>query len=104
MASHVSSDDVRHVASLARLGLTPEALTMYVGELNTILEHMEVLSRVDTQGVEPVSGVGAAGAPLRPDDNTPAELARPIADFAPKTEDGFVLVPRLSSHEEPGAA
>jgi aspartyl-tRNA(Asn)/glutamyl-tRNA(Gln) amidotransferase subunit C len=100
----VTPDDVRHVASLARLGLTPATLAKYVVELNTILDHMDVLSRVDTQGVEPVTGVGAAGAPLRPDDAKPVELARPIADFAPKTRDGFFLVPRLSSHEEPGAA
>jgi len=100
----VTRDDVRHVASLARLGLTADALTAYVGELNTILEHMDVLSRVDTEGVEPVGGVGAAGAPLRADENKPIELARPIADFAPKSKDGFFLVPRLSSHEEPGAA
>ena len=100
----VTRDDVRHVASLARLGLTADALTAYVGELNTILEHMDVLSRVDTEGVEPVGGVGAAGAPLRSDENKPIELARPIADFAPRSKDGFFLVPRLSSHEEPGAA
>jgi aspartyl-tRNA(Asn)/glutamyl-tRNA(Gln) amidotransferase subunit C len=100
----VTPDDVRHVALLARLGLTPDALNAYVAELNTILEHMDVLSRVDTEGVEPVAGIGAAGAPLRPDDNKPVELARAIADFAPKTKDGFFLVPRLSSHEEPGAA
>ena len=100
----VTPDDVRHVASLARLGITPDALEMYVAELNTILDHMDVLSRVDTQGIEPVAGVGAAGTPLRPDDNNPVELQRPIDDFAPKTRDGFFLVPRLSSHEEPGAA
>ena len=100
----VTRDDVRHVASLARLGLTADALTAYVGELNTILEHMDVLSRVDTEGVEPVGGVGAAGAPLRSDENKPIELARPIAEFAPKSKDAFFLVPRLSSHEEPGAA
>ena len=100
----VTSDDVRHVASLARLGLTPEALHAYVAELNTILEHMDVLSRVDTDGIEPVAGVGAAGTPLRPDDTRPVELERPISSFAPTTKDGFFLVPRLSSHEEPGAA
>lgn len=100
----VTSDDVRHVASLARLGLTPEALQAYVAELNTILEHMDVLSRVDTDGIEPVAGVGAAGTPLRPDDTRPVELERPISSFAPTTKDGFFLVPRLSSHEEPGAA
>jgi aspartyl-tRNA(Asn)/glutamyl-tRNA(Gln) amidotransferase subunit C len=100
----VTPDDVRHVASLARLGLTADALDAYVSELNTILDHMDVLSRVDTEGVEPVAGVGAAGAPLRSDENKPVELARPIADFAPKTKNGFFIVPRLSSHEEPGAA
>lgn len=100
----VTSDDVRHVALLARLGLTPEALPAYVAELNTILEHMDVLSRVDTDGIEPVAGVGAAGTPLRPDDAKPIELTRPISSFAPSTKDGFFLVPRLSSHEEPGAA
>jgi aspartyl-tRNA(Asn)/glutamyl-tRNA(Gln) amidotransferase subunit C len=100
----VTPDDVRHVASLARLGLTPEALQSYVAELNTILEHMDVLSRVNTQGVEPVAGVGAAGTPLRPDDSRPIDLARPISSFAPSSKDGFFLVPRLSSHEEPGAA
>jgi len=100
----VTPDDVRHVASLARLGLTADALEAYVAELNTILEHMDVLSRVETQGIEPVAGVGAAGTPLRPDDSRPIELRRPIDDFAPKTKDGFFVVPRLSSHEEPGAA
>lgn len=100
----VTPDDVRHVALLARLGLTPDALNAYVAELNTILEHMDVLARVDTQGIEPVAGIGAAGTPLRPDDGKPVELARPISEFAPKTKDGFFLVPRLSSHEEPGAA
>jgi len=100
----VTIDDVRHIAALARLGLNDERAESLVRELNTILQHMDVLSRVDTEGVEPVGGVGAAGAPLRSDENKPIELARPIADFAPKSKDGFFLVPRLSSHEEPGAA
>jgi len=100
----VTPDDVRHVASLARLGLNDEALQAYVAELNTILHHMDVLSRVDTEGVEPVAGIGAVGAPLRPDDSKPVSLERPISEFAPSSKDGFFIVPRLSSHEEPGAA
>jgi aspartyl-tRNA(Asn)/glutamyl-tRNA(Gln) amidotransferase subunit C len=100
----VTPDDVRHVASLARLGIDPQTLQAYVAELNTILEHMDVLSRVDAQGIEPVTGIGAVGTPLRPDDSKPVELQRPISAFAPSTKDGFFIVPRLSSHEEPGAA
>lgn len=100
----VTLDDVRHIAGLARLGLTDERAQSLVAELNTILEHMDVLSKVDTTGIEPGAGVGAAGLPLRPDVGPPIPLAREREAFAPSMRDGFFLVPRLSTHEDPGAA
>src|SRR5512138_1212931 len=100
----VSLDDVRHVAALARLGLSADRANALVAELNTILGHMDVLSKVDTSGIEPVAGVGAAGAPLRPDAGPAVQLARRIEEFAPRTADGFFLVPRLSTHEDPEEA
>jgi|SRR5579884_488570 len=96
----VTLDDVRHIAALARLGIDDERARSLVAELNTILAHMDVLSGVDTGGIEPVSGVGALGAPLRQDEGPPIPLARPIESFAPRTRDGFLLVPRLSTHED----
>jgi len=100
----VSLDDVRHIATLARLGLNDERAQSIVAELNTILQHMDVLSRVDTSGLEEVVGVGAAGLPLRPDAGPPIPLARALDTIAPRTQDGFFLVPRLSTHEDPEAA
>ncbi len=100
----VSLDDVRHIAALARLGLTDVRAQAIVAELNTILEHMDVLSKIDTSGVEEVVGVGAAGLPLRPDVGPPIALARALSAVAPRTQDGFFLVPRLSTHEDPEAA
>lgn len=100
----VTIDDVRHVAALARLGLDDARTAALVEELNTILRHMQVLSAVNTSGVEPVDGVGAAGLPLRHDGGLSVPLARPIRDFAPSARDGFFLVPRLSTHEEPEAS
>ena len=99
----VTLDDVRHIAALARLGLTDERAQSLVAELNTILEHMDVLSKVDTQGLESVAGIGA-GLPLRPDVGPPISLARERETFAPSMRDGFFLVPRLSTHEDPEAA
>ena len=96
----VTLDDVRHVAALARLGLSEERARVIAGELNTILEHMAVLQRVDTERLEAAVGVGAAGAPLRPDEGPAIPLARPPEDFAPSMRDGFFLVPRLSTHED----
>lgn len=100
----VTLDDVRHMASLARLGVDDARARALVAELNGILAHMDVLSSVDTDGVEPVAGIGAPCAPLRADAGPPIPLAHPIADFAPETRDGFILVPRLSTHEDPETA
>ena len=99
----VTIDDVRHIAALARLGLSEERAQSLVAELNTILEHMDVLSKVDTTGIEAIEGIGAAGLPLRPDAGPPIPLARERETFAPSMRDGFFLVPRLSTHEDPEA-
>ena len=96
----VSIDDVRHMAALARLGLTDERAASLVGELNGILAHMDVLAKVDTADVEPVTGIGASGAPLREDIGPSQSLAHPIETFAPRFENGFFLVPRLATHED----
>lgn len=96
----VSLDDVRHIAALARLGIDDQRARSLVAELNTILGHMDVLAGVDTSGIDAVTGVGASGAPLRPDAGPPIPLACPIESFGPRTRDGFLIVPRLSTHED----
>jgi aspartyl-tRNA(Asn)/glutamyl-tRNA(Gln) amidotransferase subunit C len=95
----VTIDDVRHIAELARLGLEHDRARSLVAELNTILGHMEALSKVDTSGVEATVGVGASGTPLRADSGAPPRLARTPDAFAPAMRDGFFVVPRLSTHE-----
>src|SRR3954466_104804 len=95
----VSLDDVRHVAALARLGLTEDRATSLMTELNTILGHMEVLWKVATSKREPVVGVGADTTPLERDSGPAVRLERPLTDFAPAVRDGFILVPRLATHE-----
>ena len=95
----ISIDDVHYIASLARIGLSDERAASVVGELNTILRHMDALSSVDTAGVEEAIGVGARGTPVRGDSGPPIPLAVGLDAFAPSLEDGFLLVPRLTSHE-----
>jgi aspartyl-tRNA(Asn)/glutamyl-tRNA(Gln) amidotransferase subunit C len=95
----VSIEDVRHIASLARLGLTESRASAIVDELNTILAHMDELAKVDTAGVQEAIGVGAEGLPVRKDLGPPFPLVRSLDAFAPSIRDGFFLVPRLSTHE-----
>jgi aspartyl-tRNA(Asn)/glutamyl-tRNA(Gln) amidotransferase subunit C len=94
----VSRDDVKHVASLARLAITDNHVDTLTAELNGILGHMDVLAKVDTK-LEPIVGVGAESAPRAADGGPSVPLVRPIEEFAPRVRDGFFLVPRLATHE-----
>lgn len=98
----VSRDDVRHVAALARLDVPESRLPDLVAQLNGILSHMDALAKVKTTGVMATAGVGDAAMPLRTDIGPPIPLLHPLASFAPQTRDGFLLVPRLATHESTG--
>ena len=95
----ITNEDVRHIAALAKLGLTDEEAARLTGELGAVLAHMDVLSGVDTDGVQEAVGVGARGLPTRGDHGPPIPLERSIDSFAPQLGQGFFLVPRLASHD-----
>jgi aspartyl-tRNA(Asn)/glutamyl-tRNA(Gln) amidotransferase subunit C len=99
----VSEKDVRHVASLARLGLEEARLASLASELNGILEHMEVLRSVDSGREMSDVGETRSGAPMRSDvGDSSIPLAASRESFAPEMRDGFFLVPRLATHEGDG--
>ena len=95
----VSEEDVRHVAGLARLGLDPGRIESLVGELNGILDHMKVLDAVDPSAYVDLGDGRSTALPLRPDHGPPLPLSRPQDQFAPEMRDGFLIVPRLATHE-----
>lgn len=100
----VTNDDVRHIAELARVGVSPERLDDLVRELNGILAHMGVLAQVETPDSESdpsPSGRPPECTPLRSDSSGPIPLLLPLESFAPSTRDGFITVPRLASHDDP---
>lgn len=100
----ISLTDVHHVAALARLRLTDAQAAVISAELTTILAHMDALSAVDATGVEETIGVGARGTPVRGDTGPSLPLARALIAFAPSMREGFLLVPRLASHDSVGEA
>jgi aspartyl-tRNA(Asn)/glutamyl-tRNA(Gln) amidotransferase subunit C len=99
----VSVDDVRHIAQLARLALDDDRVPALVGELNRILEHMDVLQQAAVAGVG-TDAPGRGPAALRPDRVSPIPLQHPRESFAPESRDGFFLVPRLATHADEDTA
>lgn len=96
----VSLDEVKHVAMLARLGLTDERAQALARDMNTILEHMRALEQVETDGVREFTADDAAGMRLRRDEGPAAPLNAPVSSFAPEMREGLFTVPRLATHED----
>lgn len=97
----VTREEVLRIAGLARFRLDNARVELLATELSSILKHIEVLSAVDTTAVQATEGIGAGGTPLRADVSSPSNLSAALETFAPAMKDGFFIVPRLSTHEDP---
>jgi aspartyl-tRNA(Asn)/glutamyl-tRNA(Gln) amidotransferase subunit C len=53
----LTREEVQKIADLARLGLTEAELDKFAGQLTNILEYVDILSEVDTEGVAPTNQV-----------------------------------------------
>jgi aspartyl-tRNA(Asn)/glutamyl-tRNA(Gln) amidotransferase subunit C len=89
----IDREQVLHVARLARLELTDDEVERMAGELSKILDHIEAISKLDLEGVEPTSHVVEVGSALRPDVVVPS-LPREVAfSQAPDVADDGFRVP-----------
>ncbi len=86
-------DEVRHIANLARLQLTPEEERLYAQQLSSILESADRLLKVDTTQIPPTATVLPLRAPLRPDIPRPCPPREKILSNAPDAEAGMFRVP-----------
>ncbi|NLD37158.1 MAG: aspartate--tRNA ligase [Desulfatiglans sp.] len=91
----ISTDEVRHIARLARLSMTEEESLKYRNDLNSILDYVAELEEIDTTNVTPISHVLDMKNVWR--DDIPAERENPLEllNNAPDREDGYYRVPKI---------
>lgn len=91
----IDAATVRKVARLARIAEPEDRIEPLAKELSGILAWIEQLSEVDTDGVEPMTSAVAVAAPMREDVVTDGGDAARVLSNAPKTIDGFFVVPKV---------
>ncbi len=91
----VDQKTVRKIASLSRIKVEDEDLPRLEGELNSILKWIEMLSEVDTKGVEPMTSTVHMKMKKRVDEVNRGGHAQDIVANAPQTEDHFFMVPKV---------
>lgn len=75
----LTHDQVRHIAKLARLTIPDDEVEKYAGELSKILEYIEMLREVNTEGVEATAQVTGQNNALRDDSVWSTPIATPEA-------------------------
>jgi aspartyl-tRNA(Asn)/glutamyl-tRNA(Gln) amidotransferase subunit C len=91
----VSSEQVRHIAKLARIAMREEEIERLVPELNNILGWIEQLGEVNTDGVEPLTAVIDQKLRLRDDVVTDGNCRDAVLANAPDAQHGFFAVPKV---------
>ena len=88
----LTTDEVRHVARLARLELTEQDIQRAEQQLSAILEHITLLQQVDVDGVEPTAQVTGLTSVWRDDQVTESLTTDEALANAPDQQDGFFRV------------
>ena len=91
----LSKDEVRHVATLARIGLEPGDEEFYADQLSGILGHIDRLQQLDTENIAPTAQVVEIESRLRDDEPRPCLTQEEALANAPATVNGFFRVPAI---------
>ena len=91
----ISEEQVRHVANLARLGLTDDEVVKMGGQLDAILDSIEKIQELDLSGVQPTANPLDLSNVLRPDEPRPEFTQEQALSPAPERVDNLFAVPRI---------
>ncbi|MFQ5953495.1 MAG: Asp-tRNA(Asn)/Glu-tRNA(Gln) amidotransferase subunit GatC [Kiloniellales bacterium] len=91
----LDKETVRHIAWLARIKVGEAQLETMSHELTRIIDWVEQLNEVDTEGVAPMTAAVEMQARLRTDRVTDGGYAERIVENAPEPTHGFFAVPKV---------
>ncbi len=91
----LSTDDIRKVASLARLAMSEAEIGAAQAQMNGIFGLIAEMQAVDTAGVEPMAHAQDLTQRLREDKVTETNQREAFQAIAPQVEQGLYLVPQV---------
>jgi aspartyl-tRNA(Asn)/glutamyl-tRNA(Gln) amidotransferase subunit C len=91
--------DIRHVATLARLALTDDEVERFGSQLGDLLEHVNVLAKLDVSDVSATAQVVESRNVEREDEVRPSLDRETVLAQAPQRQGAFFRVPRIIAEE-----
>jgi aspartyl-tRNA(Asn)/glutamyl-tRNA(Gln) amidotransferase subunit C len=91
----LNKEEVKHIAKLARLGLSESEIEKYQKELSSILDYIEKLKEADVSKAEPASYC-LPDSSFRPEtsgrQSGREDKSEKLLKLAPETENGYLKV------------
>ena len=94
MANIISDETIEYVGILAKLELSPEEKEQAKKDMGNMLDYIDMLNELDTEGVEPMSHVFPVHNVFREDVVTNGDDSENMLANAPEEKDGFYMVPK----------
>ncbi|MBD5545972.1 MAG: Asp-tRNA(Asn)/Glu-tRNA(Gln) amidotransferase subunit GatC [Lachnospiraceae bacterium] len=94
MANIISDETIEYVGILAKLELSGEEKEQAKKDMGSMLDYIDKLGELDTEGVEPMSHVFPVKNVFREDVVTNGDVREEILKNAPGEKDGMFVVPR----------
>ena len=88
----ITTEEVRHISTLARVGMTDEEVERMRDQMSNILEQFDVLSRVDTSGVESTGSLTGRQTVMRKDTIEPSADRDDLLSNAPRRQEDLIRV------------
>ncbi len=92
---NITIDEVKHIAKLSKLNISDDELEYYVTEMDKIIGYFELLSKVDTKNVEPMTHVNNINNIMRDDKSNPSLDNSDAIKNCSDTFGQFIKVPKV---------
>jgi len=95
----ITGKDIEHLASLARLKITPESVEPFAHQIDEILNYVQDIQKISNSAGDSLKHKGFIKNVARPDviTNDPGSYTKAILDSAPDQESGFIAVKKILS-------
>ncbi|MCI9464665.1 MAG: Asp-tRNA(Asn)/Glu-tRNA(Gln) amidotransferase subunit GatC [Lachnospiraceae bacterium] len=94
MANVIDDETIEYVAILAKLELTDEERAQAGKDMGRMLDYIDKLAELDTDGVEPMSHIFPVQNVFREDEVKNSDIREQLLANAPQQKEGMFVVPR----------
>lgn len=91
----ITIEEVKHIAKLSKLNISDNELDFYVSEMNKMINHFNIISKIDTSQIDPMTHVGDITNITEEDNQKKSLNGLEIIKNSPDTLGRFIKIPKI---------